>query len=66
MKPANELVQALDSINRLKIAAVILACGSLLALASPGWCARLSAEAVPVAEAGRARALRLNQGGDIA
>jgi len=54
MKPANELVQEMDLINCLKIAAVILAWGSLLA---PGWCARLSAEAVPVAEAGQARAV---------
>jgi len=57
MEPANELVQEIDSINCLKIAVVILAWCSLLGMASPAWCARSSAEAVPVAEAGQARAV---------
>jgi len=57
MKRANELVPEMDSINRLHVAVPILTCGLLLALASPGRCARLSAEAVPVAEGGQARAV---------
>src|SRR5271157_315896 len=57
MKRANELVHEMESINRLHVAVPILTCGLLLALASPGQCARLNAEAVPVAEGGQARAV---------
>lgn len=57
MKLANGLLQKMDSINYLKIATLILACGSLLGLASAARCAPLSAGVVPVAEAGQARAV---------
>lgn len=57
MKRGNELVPEMDSINHLHVAVPILTCGLLLALASPGRCARLSAEAVAVAEGGQARAV---------
>ena len=57
MKRANESVPERHSINGLKLAAAILAWVSLLALASPGRCACLSAEAPPLAADGQARAV---------
>ncbi len=45
--------------NRFKVSMAILAWGTMLAFALPGRCAPLTAVAVPVAEAGQARAVIL-------